>query len=52
MGLPMVGKLYVLSKGDPFYCGTRAQADSGRPPEGDPLAPVYSGKMDTPDGRL
>jgi len=26
MGLPMVGKLYVLSKGDPFYCGTRAQA--------------------------
>ena len=24
----MVGKLYVLSKGDPFYCGTRAQ---GRP---------------------
>ena len=26
MGPPMVGKLYVLSKGDPFYCGTRAQA--------------------------
>ena len=29
MGLPMVGKLYVLSKGDPFYCGTRAQARPG-----------------------
>ena len=37
MGLPMVGKLYVLSRGDPFYCGTRAQAGSGRPPEGDLL---------------
>ena len=29
MGLPMVGKLYVLSRGDPFYCGTRGQARPG-----------------------
>jgi len=29
MGLPMVGKLYVLSRGDRFYCGTRAQARPG-----------------------
>jgi len=25
----MVGKLYVLSRGDPFYCGTRGQARPG-----------------------